>query len=190
LKVYAAMTELASPGQLRASLLRWVLVLVPGLVLLGFVSSILSDSGPNNPWFHGLIKPAIYPQPQVFGIVWTVLYAMMGLALAVIMSARGAWGRGRAVIAFAVQLLLNLAWSPLFFAAHQITGALVLIGVLDVAVVVTVWLFWRVRPLAAWLLVPYLAWVLFATLLNWQFLAANPGADGQRGAAPVQRIQL
>ena len=184
------MTELASSGQLRAGLLRWGLFLVPGLVLLGFLSSMLSGSGPTSPWFYGLIKPSLYPPPQVFGIVWSVLYAMMGLALAVIMAARGAWGRERAVVAFVVQLLLNLAWSPMFFAAHQITGALVLIAVLDVALIVTITMFWRVRPLAAALLVPYLAWILFATALNWQFLEANPGADGQKGAAATQRIQL
>ena len=184
------MTELASSGQLRAAFLRWALFLVPGMLLLGFVSSMVSGSGPGNPWFDGLAKPAIYPPPQVFGIVWSVLYAMMGLAVAVIMSARGAWGRGQAVIAFVVQLLINLAWSPMFFAAHQITGALVVIAVLDVAVIVTIWLFWRVRPLAGALMLPYLAWILFATLLNWQFLEANPLADGQRGAPAVQRIQL
>lgn len=184
------MTELASPGQLRAALLRWALVLVPGLVLLGFLSSILSGSGPSSPWFDGLIKPSLYPPPQLFGIVWSVLYAMMGLALAVIMSASGAWGRGRAVAVFVVQLVLNLVWAPLFFAAHQITGALVLIGVLDVAVMVTIIIFWRVRPLAAALLVPYLAWILFATVLNWQFLEVNPAADGQNGAAATQRIVL
>ena len=184
------MTELASSGQLRAAFLRWALVLVPGMVLMGFLASILSGSGVVSPWFAGLTKPALYPQPQVFGIVWSVLFAMMGLALAIVMSARGAWGRAQAVIAFAAQLLLNLAWSPLFFAAHRITGALVLIGLLDVAVTVTIYMFWRVRPVAAALLLPYLAWILFATLLNWQFLEANPGADGQKGAAAVQRIQL
>ena len=184
------MTELASPGQLRASYLRWALVLVPGIVLLGFLMSALVQGGPGNPWFDGLVKPSLYPAPQVFGIVWGVLYALMGLALAVIMTARGAWGRREAVIAFIVQLLLNLAWSPLFFGAHQITAALFLLVAIDIAVMVTIYLFWRVRPLAAWLLVPYLAWTLFATLLNWQFLEANPGADGQPAAQQVQRFEL
>ena len=86
-----------------------------------------------------------------------------------------------AIAAFAVQLALNLAWSPLFFAAHQITAALVLLVVLDVAIIITIVLFRKVRPLAAWLLLPYLAWALFATVLNWQFCEANPdsavGAD-------------
>lgn len=184
------MTELASPGQLRASFLRWALVLVPGVLLLGFLMSAVAQSGPGNPWFDSLVKPPLYPAPQVFGIVWGILYAMMGLALAVIMSARGAWGRGSAVIAFVVQLALNLAWSPLFFGAHQIFYGLVLLVVIDLAVMVTIWLFWRVRPLAAWLLLPYLAWTLFATVLNWQFLQANPDADGREGAAQVQRIEL
>ena len=106
------------------------------------------------------------------------------------MAARGAWGRRSAAIAFGVQLLLNLAWSPLFFGAHQITAALFLLVAIDIAVMVTIYFFWRVRPLAAWLLVPYLAWTLFATLLNWQFLEANPGADGQPAAPQVQRFEL
>ncbi len=184
------MTELASPGQLRAGLLRWALFLVPGVVLLGFLSSAFSGSGPGSAWFDSLTKPTTYPPPQVFGIVWTVLYVLMGLAMAIVLAARGAWGRGAAVIAFAVQLLLNLAWSPLFFGAHQMTWALVLLGVLDLAVIVTIYLFWRVRPLAAWLMVPYLAWILFATLLNYQFLAANPAADGREGPAPATRFEF
>ncbi len=184
------MTELASSAQLRASFLRWALVAVPALVLLGSLSGVLSNSGADNAWFASLVKPSIYPAPQLFGIVWTILYALMGLALALVLSARGAWWRGRAAIAFAVQLVLNLAWSPVFFGLHQITAALVLIAVLDVAVIVTIWLFWKVRPLAAWLLVPYLAWILFATALNWQFLLANPGADGRETSGAAQRIQL
>ena len=184
------MTELASPGQLRASYLRWALVTVPGLVLLGSLSGVLSNSGTGNSWFDALVKPAIYPPPQLFGIVWTINYALMGLALALVLAARGAWWRGRAVIAFLVQLALNLAWSPVFFAAHQISGALALILALDAAVMVTVWLFWRVRPLAAWLMLPYLAWILFATVLTWQFLLANPAADGGEAPAAAQRIEL
>ena len=118
-----------------------------------------------------------------FGIVWSVLYVLIGFALVLVITARGAPGRRIAIIAFAVQLLLNLAWSPLFFGAHQMLPALVLLGVLDLASVVTVVLFRRVRPLAAAMLLPYLAWCLFATLLNAQFLQANPG--GQPPAADV-----
>lgn len=184
------MTELASASQLRASFLRWALVCVPGVVLLGLLSGNLFQSGPGNPWFDALTKPSLYPPPATFGIVWTVLYVLMGIALALVASARGAWGRETAFAAFIIQLLLNLAWTPLFFAANQITWALILLCVLIVAAGITVWLFHRVRPLAAWLMLPYLAWLLFAAALNWQFLEANPGADGKPATGASQRITL
>ena len=177
------MTELASPGQLRAAFLRWSLFIVPGILFLGFFSGAVAGSGDGNPWFMELVKPSLYPPPQVFGIVWSALYVLIGLALAMVITARGAPGRGIAIAAFGVQLLLNLAWSPMFFGAHQMLAALVLLVVLDAAIIVTVVLFRRVRPLAAGLMLPYLAWCLFATLLNWQFLQANP--DGQPPSVDV-----
>lgn len=184
------MTLLASRGQLRASYLRWALVCMPATVLLGTLSGALSQSGVGNPWFDALVKPSLYPPSAVFGIVWAVLYALMGLALALVLAARGAWGRGRAVALFAIQFALNLAWSPVFFGLRQITGALWVIVALDIAVLLTIWAFWKVRPLAAWLLVPYLAWVLFATALTWQFREANPDADGREVSGAAQRIVL
>lgn len=185
------MSSLASSGQLRAAFLRWALFLVPGIVLLGFLSGTVAGSGPGDPWFDGLTKPGIYPPPATFGIVWTVLYVLMGLALALVATAWGARGRGLAIAVFVVQLVLNLAWSPLFFGAHRITAALYLLVGIDLAVILTVAVFYRVRPRAALLLVPYLAWVLFATALNWQFLTLNPDADGQAGhPAGAVRVQL
>ena len=170
------MSELASTGQLRAAFMRWALFLVPGILFLGFFSGQLANSGPGNMWFAELAKPSLYPPPQLFGIVWSILYVVIALALAMVVTAYGAAGRRPAIIAFVVQLALNLAWSPLFFGAHRMMPALLLLIVLDVAIVVTVVMFRRVRPLAAALLLPYLAWCLFATLLNWQFIAANPDA--------------
>lgn len=184
------MSEIASAAQLRASLLRWALFLVPGILLLGYLSAAISISGPQNPWFSALNKPLLYPPPEVFRIVWTVLYALMGVALAMAASARGASGRGIAIAAFALQLVLNLAWSPLFFGAHLITAALILLIVLDVAVIVTIVLFRRVRTVAALLLLPYLAWILFATYLNWEFRTANPGADGREVSGAATRVEF
>lgn len=184
------MTELASKDQLRGSYLRWALVLVPAVLFLGILSGRLASSGPDNAWFASLDKPALYPPPQVFGIVWSVLYVMMGLAGSLVAAARGARWRGPALAAFAVQLVLNLVWSPLFFGAHQITGALVLIVVLDLAVIATIALFWRVRSVAAMLMLPYLAWILFATVLTWEFRVANPDADGQEVSGAVTRVQF
>jgi benzodiazapine receptor len=184
------MSELASSGQLRAAFLRWALFVVPGIVLLGFLSSALAGGGPGDPWFDHLVKPGTYPPPATFGIVWTVLYVMLGLALTTIITARGARRRGYAIAAFVIQLVLNLAWTPLFFGAHRISGALLLMVVLDAAVIVTIVAFYRVRPRAAFLLAPYLAWILFATLLNWQFLALNPGADGRHYSGATVRVAI
>jgi tryptophan-rich sensory protein len=184
------MNRLASPAQLRASFFRWALFLVPLILLLGFLSGQVAGSTAANPWFVALTKPATYPPPAAFGIVWTALYALMGIAIALVCSAWGARFRTAAIIAFVVQFLLNLAWNPVFFALHEIKAALALLLVLDVAVLLTAALFWRVRRLAAWLLVPYIAWILFATVLNWQFLELNPQADGTHVSNAVQRIEL
>ncbi len=184
------MTELATTGQLRATFLRTALVVVPAVLLLGFLSGTVSNSGPANPWFDALVKPAIYPPPAAFGIVWSILYLMMGLAAALVFTAFGARGRGIALALFVMQLALNLAWSPLFFGAHQISAALVLLGLLDLMVIATLVVFARVRPAAGWLMAPYLAWVLFATVLNWQFLDLNPALDGVEWSGAVERVEL
>ncbi|HZU65463.1 MAG TPA: TspO/MBR family protein [Novosphingobium sp.] len=184
------MSEIASRGQLRAAWWRWVLVLVPGHLLLGFLSARGSGSGPASGWFMVLAKPGLYPPPVVFPLVWSLLYVLMALALAHVAMARSAPGRGAAIIAYGVQLVLNLAWSPVFFGLHRISWALGVIGALALVLAITVALFARVRPLAALLLAPYLAWVLFAGLLNWQFLALNPVADGQPSGVPAVRLQI
>ncbi|ANU07587.1 TspO/MBR family protein [Paraurantiacibacter namhicola] len=183
------MNRLASPAQLRASFFRWALFLVPLVMLLGFLSGQFGgDAG--SAWFQALEKPAIFPPPMWFGIVWSVLYLLMGLSFALVCSAWGARWRGPAIIAFIVQLAVNLAWTPIFFGAHEIGTAFWVIVVLDVLVLLTIWLVWKVRRLAAYLLLPYLAWILFATLLNWQFWQMNPDASALEPDNSVQRIEL
>lgn len=182
------MNVLASKTQLRASLLRWSLFLVPLIVLLGFAAG--KAAGPDTVWFQNLIKPAIYPPPVVFGIVWTGLYVMIGFALALIASAWGAPGRGLALIMFALHFVGNLAWTPVFFGMQNITGGLAVLAYAVVTLLIVFVLFWRVRKAAALLLVPYLAWASFATALNYQFLIENPdgGVASPNGAA--QRVKL
>ena len=182
------MTELASPRQLLGALLRWVVVLVPAMLLLGFLSAAASNSGEQNAWFAALAKPAIYPPAQVFPIVWSVAYVLMGVALAMVASARGSRGRGLAVAVFALHLMLNLAWSPIFFGLHRIGLSLLDIVGMVLTLAVTIVLFARLRPVAAWLLAPVMGWVLFASVLDWQVLAANPGADGV--ADPVASVHV
>lgn len=183
------MNMLASRGQLRASFIRWALFLVPLIVLLGFVAGQLGP-GPESAWFQALEKPSIFPEPKWFGIVWSILYVMIGLSVAMVASAWGARGRTAALIAFAVHFLLNLAWSPIFFGMQQMTAALVIIGLMIVSLVVVIALFWKVRRFAAFLLLPYLAWVCFATLLNYEFLQLNPDADGGSSGEAVERVRI
>lgn len=184
------MNRLASPAQLRASFIRWALFLVPLVVLLGLASGWVSGSTAESPWFAALEKPAIFPPPATFGIVWTALYVLMGLAFALVCAAWGARWRTAAIVAFVVQLAVNLAWSPVFFGAHEMAVALYVIVAMIVLVLVTGWLFWKVRRLAAVLLLPYLAWIVFASVLNWQFLELNRDLDGVDVPGAVQRIEL
>ena len=182
------MNEIASRGQLRLAYLRWALVTVPVIVLLGFLSGKFANSGFGNRWFDALERPAIMPPGWAFGAAWTVLYILMGLAFAMILHARGARGRGGAIALFLLQLLLNLAWSPLFFRAHQVGSALILILVLLVVVAVTALLFARIRRVAGLLLLPYLAWLVFASFLNYEIGRLNPGAETL--VAPALKTQI
>lgn len=184
------MNRLASPAQLRASLIRWALVIIPLVMLLGFLSGQLGGSSANSPWFQALEKPALFPPPATFGIVWSALYFMMGLALALVCAARGSRVRMWAIVAFIVQFAINLSWSPVFFAQHQIALALYVIIALNAALIVTIALFFKVRKWGGILLLPYLAWTLFAGVLNWQFLQVNPGASEANVSGAVQRMEL
>ena len=98
------MTELASPRQLRVAFMRWALVCVPAILLLGTISGRIANSDEGNPWFEALAKPALMPPAWVFGAVWSILYVLMALALAMILHARGARGRGVAITLFLIQL--------------------------------------------------------------------------------------
>jgi benzodiazapine receptor len=171
------MTAIASRSQLRMVYLRYALFTVPLVLLLGIVSARLSGSGYGNAWFVALVKPAAMPPGWLFPLAWTLLYVLLGLALALILHARGARGRVLAVSLFVLQLLLNYAWSPLFFALHEVRAALVvLVAMLVIAAAVTM-LFARIRKGAALLMLPYLAWLLLALWLNFQIMALNPDAE-------------
>ena len=177
------MSFLASKAQLRASFLRWSLFLVPLIVLLGFTAGGLGS--PDTVWFQGLVKPDIFPPPALFGIAWTILYILIGFSLALVVSAWGAHGRGIAIIVFALHFIGNLAWTPVFFGMQDMVSALYILIYVAISLVIVLALFWRVRKLAAILLLPYLAWVVFASVLNYQFIQANPdgGIVEEDGAA-------
>ena len=152
------------------------LVTVPAILLLGSASGWLSNSGYENGWFAGLAKPFFMPPGWAFGVVWPLLYVMLGLAVALIISEPESPARKKGLILFFVQLALNYAWSPVFFAAHAIQPALVTIFIMAAVAAMAAGQFWRIRPLAGWLMIPYLAWLCFAASLNAAINALNPGA--------------
>jgi translocator protein len=144
------------------------------LVLIGFlalcfgvaaVGSVFTSSAMPE-WYMSLEKPAFNPPSWVFGPVWTLLYAMMAVAAWLVWREAGFGGATAALTLFFIQLALNLAWSGIFFGLRQPGWALVEIVVLWAAILATMVLFFRHSTLAGWLLVPYLLWVSFASVLN------------------------
>ena len=156
----------------------WKLALVCVVVmeLLGGLSGWLSQSGYGNPWFDALAKPSFMPPGFVFGIVWPVLYALLGIALALIIAEPPSDRRRLGLILFALQMVLNFAWSPIFFAGHDIRLAKIVIFVMAVLAAAAAGQFFRLRAIAGWLMVPYLGWLVFAATLTATIERLNPGA--------------
>ncbi|SLM23242.1 TspO/MBR family protein [Stenotrophomonas indicatrix] len=125
-------------------------------------------------FYASLTLPAWAPPASVFGPVWTVLYALMALA-AWLVWRQGGWRAAAPALAlYLLQLALNVLWSWLFFGWKQGALAFADIALLLALIVATIVAFHRVRPAAAWLLLPYLAWVTFASALNYAVWQANP----------------
>lgn len=117
-------------------------------------------------WYAELAKPAWTPPASLFGPVWTVLYLTMAIAAWWVWLRRDHPGARIALTLYAVQLVLNALWSPIFFGWRQPGWALLDIALLWLALLATVWTFLRVNRLAGWLLVPYLLWTSYAAALN------------------------
>ena len=153
----------------------WLLfvVCVGAPLLVGFLGSLATRSAIAS-WYAGLVKPPLTPPSWTFGVVWTVLYVMMGVASYLVVR-RGVSRPGvrPAMTFYVLQLVLNGVWSPVFFGLRAPWVALGIIVVLVPAVWVTMVLFRRVSRGAGVLLVPYLAWVCFATYLNAGFAWLN-----------------
>lgn len=142
------------------------LVLLVGLCLGvgGLGGAVTAESVTT--WYATLNKPSFNPPNWIFGPVWTALYILMGVAAwRVWRSADRDTARGPLAV-FALQLAVNLGWSVAFFGLRNPGLAVVVILALDLLVLATALMFRRIDRLAAWLLVPYLAWISFATLLN------------------------
>lgn len=126
-------------------------------------------------WYKTLKRPPWTPPDWLFGPAWTVLYTTMGVASWRVarLASGGLWSAPMA--AYAAQLALNFAWSPLFFGAKRTDLALVDIAGMEISIALTTKLFWEVDPVAGGLMLPYLAWVTFAAALNARIYLDNPG---------------
>ena len=124
-------------------------------------------------WYRTLVRPSIAPPNWVFGPVWTLLYAMMAVAAWQVWESPSSPLRTLGLALFLVQLILNFAWSLIFFRQHAIGAALVEVVALWAAIGATTLVFGKVSPAAAWLMAPYWAWVTFAAVLNAAFWRLN-----------------
>lgn len=147
---------------------RATLALIEFLILCFAVAGVSSIFSAHNipTWYAGLIKPPLNPPYWVFAPVWTTLYALMAIAAWLVWKTRPSGCRRQGLRLFYVQLALNCLWSWIFFSRHQIGTAFVDILALWAGIFLTMLNFKKVSTTAAWLLVPYLAWVTFASYLN------------------------
>ena len=135
-------------------------------IALSFSASIGGAFFSPADWYDGLRKPSFNPPGWVFGPVWTLLYAMMGTSAWLVWRRQGFKGARGALGLFLLQLALNAAWTPLFFGLQRPGAALVVIVLLWACIALTVVAFRKHSARAAALLLPYLAWVSFASILN------------------------
>lgn len=149
---------------------RWPAPLLGALLCLalGTLSGVLF-SGSIADWYQTLNHPPGTPPPWVFGPVWSLLYLAMGISAGLLWNDRNR----RALSVFAIQFVLNLAWTPVFFGAHRIGWAMAVIIALWVAIATTMILARRSSRTAALLLLPYLVWVSYASYLNGGYLILN-----------------
>lgn len=149
-------------------LLGWLVVAFAAAAIGGFASASAGE------FYRDLVRPSWAPPGWLFGPVWSVLYLLMGVAAWLVWRARGFAGASSALLAFLVQLAANALWTWLFFVWRQGGLAFAEILVLWVLILVTIRLFWRVSALAGALLLPYLAWVSFASALTLATWRLNP----------------
>ena len=142
-------------------------------VAIAFIPSIFGAAFSPDAWYASLAKPPWNPPSWLFGPVWTALYVLIGFAGYLAWSSSNSNRRYGAFGVYAVQLLLNGLWSPLFFGYHSPAAALLNIVALWVAIWLNMVAFYRINPAAGLLLIPYFLWVSFATVLNASIWTLN-----------------
>jgi len=142
-------------------------------VLLTFGAAFVGSRFRVDDWYTALSKPSWNPPNRIFGPVWSILYLLIAISVWLVWSKEGSHAVILPLIVFLLQLILNAAWSWLFFGLHELGYAFIEIVVLWVVIVLNIILFWRIYPLSGILLLPYLAWVTFASVLNYTIWRLN-----------------
>lgn len=156
---------------LRSNIVKLILSLIIPLSVGAVAGMFTSQAVPT--WYASLNRPSFSPPNWVFGPVWTSLYILLGISFFLIWKESPSQQRNRAIIVFASQMILNFAWSFIFFYFNMIGIALLEIILLWVNIAVMIYLFYKLKPLAAYLNIPYLLWVSFATILNAGYYFLN-----------------
>ncbi|MDX1607752.1 MAG: TspO/MBR family protein [Candidatus Spechtbacterales bacterium] len=131
----------------------------------GFLGSFFTINNIES-WYRFLNKPPFIPPDWLFGPAWLTLYTLMGISIFLIWQKRTEEGARQAFILFFVHLVLNAAWTPIFFGAQLVSAALIVIVAIFIFIIILMRLFYPIDKRATWLLAPYLVWVGFATYLN------------------------
>jgi tryptophan-rich sensory protein len=151
--------------------LKFLISILLPLSLGAIAGMFTSQSVPE--WYATLNRPSFNPPNWIFGPVWTTLYILMGISFFLIWKKEASKVRNRAILIFLLQLLLNFAWSFIFFYFNMIGLALVEIILLWISIVMMLVVFYKIKPLASYINIPYLLWVTFATVLNAGYYILN-----------------
>ncbi|KAL0220443.1 hypothetical protein RCL1_000297 [Eukaryota sp. TZLM3-RCL] len=157
---------------LKRKVFKWSCLAFVLVSLLGGMLSGLSVAGNTKSFYQSLKKPFFAPPPWLFGPVWTVLYILMGIASHIVWLDSDKKFKTPLIVYF-VQLVLNFAWSPVFFGLQTISGGLVLIILIYIAAGVCTKMFWQVDKIAGILMLPYMLWLTLATVLNFELWRLN-----------------
>lgn len=124
-------------------------------------------------WYNTINKPALNPPSEIFGPVWAFMYTLIFISFTTFMYAKTDLNKKQGITFFLIQLLLNFSWSPAFFYLHDIKLSFVIIVFLLIFIILTTISFYKVSKISAFLLIPYLLWVSFATYLNFELMRLN-----------------
>lgn len=160
-------------NQRKTSSIWQLIIAILACEAIGFTSGLIGSAAMNS-WFDNLQKPSWNPPAYLFAPVWTTLYALMGIAIWLIWKNETAEAKKRsAYVVFAIQLFLNFWWSIIFFSFQSPFFALIEILLLLSMILLTIFHFSKISKTAAWLLVPYVLWVSFASFLNYTIWSLN-----------------